>query len=91
MIPENFRINGDILAIPVGKNIKIIRIPQIVSLKSCKIGTYICNMIKNDSTVCPSSLDAFEAVLAPRGFFRIHDNCIVNTYFVERVDKCQGQ
>ena len=90
MIPENFCINNDILSIPGARSIRIIRISQIVYLKSCKTGTHICSMIKKDSTVCSISLDTFEALLSPRGFFRIHDNCIVNTYFVERVDKFEG-
>ncbi|MEP7171682.1 MAG: LytTR family DNA-binding domain-containing protein [Bacteroidota bacterium] len=90
MIPENFYINAESFSIPRQSGFKTILIKNVVSFVSEKSGTFINCIDSYDSTLCEIPLAVFAEAFAPQGFFRIHNNCVVNTLHVKDFDRSLG-
>ena len=87
MISENFRLHPGILSIPIKGGWRVFHAEEIISFVSEKSGTYINSIHNDDSTVCEISLTTLAEYFAPQGFLRIHENCVVNTWYIKSLDR----
>jgi hypothetical protein len=87
MIPENFCINPEIFTVPEKNGSKTFRKKEITAFESRPSGTYVKSIHKNDCTICEISLTTLAEALAPEGFFRIHNTCVVNTFYIKMLDR----
>jgi len=87
MIPENFCINREIFSFPEKGGFSTFRIREIIAFESHPNGTSVKSIHKNGCTICEISLTTFAEALAPEGFFRIHNKCVVNTFYIKSFNR----
>jgi hypothetical protein len=87
MIDQNFRLNRGILPIPLKGGWRVFHAEEIISFVSEKSGTYINSIHIEDNTVCEISLTTLDEYFASHGFFRIHENCLVNTWYIKSLNR----